>query len=163
MSTNQAPSSSKEVSRSVTAPALKTGKKQSDLGKRVLQILLALQIVYAIGLGLLKCSICMALIRIFFVKPFRIAAYIVMSFCIAWSIMTILIGFLLYLPLDYNWNLMPTKGHCGDQKSAYASVGIIDIFTDSTLLILPLPMIWKLQIPTATGIQFTALFCLGIL
>lgn len=130
--------------------------------QRSLKITLALQILYAVGLGLIKCSICLMLIRVFFVKRFRLAGYSVMAFCTAWTLMTILLAFLLCRPLDYNWNLLPTAGHCGDQRSAYAAVGIIDIFSDVAILILPLPMVWKLQAAKATRLALTALLCLCV-
>ena len=101
--------------------------------------------------------------RIFFIKRFRIAASLVAIFCAAWAVMTILIAFLLCLPLNYNWNLLPTAGHCGNQPSAYAAVGIIDIISDLTILILPLPMIWQLQLPMANKIGLAGILCLGIL
>ena len=86
-----------------------------------------------------------------------------MALCTAWTLMTFLLAFLLCRPLDYTWNLLPTAGHCGDQRSAYAAVGIIDIGTDVMILILPLPMIWTLQLPKTTRTALTFLLCLGIL
>ena len=103
------------------------------------------------------------LIRIFFVRPFRIAAYAVIIFCTLWGLMTILIGFLLCRPLDYNWNLLPTTGHCGNQRSAYAAVCVIDIVTDVAILILPMSMIWRLQLATPRKVALTAVLCLGVL
>ena len=86
-----------------------------------------------------------------------------MTLSIAWALMTILIGFLLCLPVDYNWNLLPTAGHCGNQRSAYAAVGFVDIFSDAAILILPQPMIWKLHLPKTTRIALTGILCLGVL
>ena len=86
-----------------------------------------------------------------------------MAFCSAWSLMTILIAFLLCLPVDYNWNLLPTAGHCGNQRSAYAAVGLVDIFSDAAILILPQPMIWKLQLPKTNRTALTGILCLGVL
>ena len=103
------------------------------------------------------------LIRLFFIRPFRIAGYLVMACCIAWALMTILIGFLLCLPVNYNWNLLPIAGHCGNQRSAYAAVGFVDIFSDAAILILPQPMVWKLQLPKTTRIALTGILCLGVL
>ena len=86
-----------------------------------------------------------------------------MALSIAWAHMTILIGFLLCLPVDCNWNLLPTAGHCGNQRSAYAAVGFVDIFSDAAILILPQPMLWRLQSPKATRIALTGILCLGVL
>lgn len=127
------------------------------------QVLLCGQIFYAIGLGLVKCSITTMLLTVFSVKSFRLAGYAVLAICVLWGVMTILVAFLLCRPLGYNWNLLPPSGHCGNQQSAYAAVGITDILTDVMILVLPLPMIWKLQLPLGNKIALAGLLCLGIL
>ncbi|KAM3072434.1 hypothetical protein ACMFMG_009235 [Clarireedia jacksonii] len=127
-----------------------------------LQLTLAIQVTYAAGVGLVKCSICLLLMRIFSTKKFRIAATIVMGLCIAWATMTILIGFLICHPLDYNWNLKPPGSHCGNQTVAYGSVGVVDILTDTCILILPIPMIWRLQMPKLNKILLVSLLGFGV-
>jgi len=91
----------------------------SDQAKLSLQLILGIQVIYAVGQSLVKSSICLLLMRIFFTKRFRIVASMVMGLCIVWAIMTILIGFLICHPLDYNWNLKPPGNHCGNQNFAY--------------------------------------------
>ncbi|PQE07542.1 integral membrane protein [Rutstroemia sp. NJR-2017a BBW] len=110
----------------------------------------------------IKCSICLLLMRIFSTRKFRIAASIVMGLCIAWAIMTILIGFLICHPLDYNWNLKPPGSHCGNQTVAYGSVGVVDIITDTCILILPIPMVWRLQMPKLNKILLLSLLGFGL-
>ncbi|PQE05647.1 integral membrane protein [Rutstroemia sp. NJR-2017a BBW] len=102
--------------------------------KNAQKVLLGNQMLYGIGLGLIKCSITIMLIRIFSVPRFRIAGYIVLAACVAWVIMTILIAFLICRPLGYNWNLQPTAGHCGNTIAAYTAVGVADIITDLMIL-----------------------------
>ncbi|KAF7952622.1 uncharacterized protein EAE97_002119 [Botrytis byssoidea] len=126
------------------------------------QVLLANQMLYGVGLGLIKCSITIMLIRIFAVPKFRLAGYFVLAMCVSWTVMTILIAFLICRPLGYNWNLQPTAGHCGNTISAYTAVGIVDIITDMMILLLPQPIIWRLQMPTANKIALAALMCFGL-
>ncbi|KAB8288831.1 hypothetical protein EYC80_010733 [Monilinia laxa] len=130
--------------------------------KLSLILILIIQFVYAVGQGLVKSSICLLLIRIFSTRRFRIAASIIMGLCIAWSLMTILIAFLICRPLDYNWNLKPPGNHCGDQNLAYGSVGVVDIFTDTCILILPIPMIWNLQMPKLNKVLLACILGFGI-
>ncbi|KAF7907879.1 uncharacterized protein EAE98_011243 [Botrytis deweyae] len=130
--------------------------------KTAQKVLLANQMLYGVGLGLIKCSITIMLIRIFAVPKFRLAGYFVLAMCISWTVMTILIAFLICRPLGYNWNLQPTAGHCGNTISAYTAVGIVDIITDLMILSLPQPMIWRLQMPTANKIALAALMCFGL-
>ncbi|KAL8945897.1 MAG: hypothetical protein Q9222_007631 [Ikaeria aurantiellina] len=135
---------------------LSTGQFQ-----RGLKILLAGQVLYATGMGLIKCGICLMLIRIFILPSFRLAAYLVMSFSAAWALMTFLLAFLLCGPPQNNWKVTPTAGSCPDRQPAYAAVGIIGILTDLAILILPLFEVWKLQMPRKTKIACSLLFCLG--
>ncbi|TGO32447.1 hypothetical protein BHYA_0316g00020 [Botrytis hyacinthi] len=130
--------------------------------KAAQKVLLANQMLYGVGLGLIKCSITIMLIRIFAVPKFRLAGYFVLAMCISWTVMTILIAFLICRPLGYNWNLQPTAGHCGNTTSAYTAVGIVDIITDMMILLLPQPMIWRLRMPTANKIALAALMCFGL-
>lgn len=77
--------------------------------------------------------------------------------------MTVLLAILLCRPLDYDWSSLPTAGHCGQQRSVYATIAVIDIVTDLAILILPLSMIWNLQLPKSTRIALTAILCMGVL
>lgn len=137
-------------------------KKEAHI---VAQILLANQILYAVGLGLIKCSIVVLIIRVFTVQggPFKFSCYVVLVLCIAWSIATILVAFVLCRPLGYNWNLLPVEGHCGNQTAAYTAIGVTDIITDVMIILLPQPVIWKLRLPTASRIALAGLLCLGLL
>lgn len=74
----------------------------------------------------------------------------VMIFCICWALMTILIGFCICRPLAYNWDMTIPGGSCADQNAAYVAVGGVDIATDLSVLVLPIPMIRKLQMPRIT-------------
>lgn len=129
----------------------------------MLQMILVIQFAYAVGQGLVKSSICLLLMRIFSTKRFRVAASIVMGLCIAWSIMTILIAFLICRPLEYNWNMKPHGNHCGDQNLAYGSVGVVDIITDVCILILPIPMVWSLQMPKLNKALLVCILGFGVL
>lgn len=94
---------------------------------------------------------------------FKAACYFVLATCISWSVATILVAFLLCRPLGYNWNLLPTAGHCGNQTKAYAAIGVTDIITDVMIILLPQPVIWKLRLPTGSRIALAGLLCLGLL
>ncbi|KAF2804350.1 uncharacterized protein BDZ99DRAFT_575572 [Mytilinidion resinicola] len=129
----------------------------------LLKFSLASQVLYAVSLGLVKCSICLMLARIFFVRPFVIAARVAMGFAASWGLMTFLIGILICQPIEMNWNPEVKGGKCGNQNAAFASVGIVDLLTDLVILLLPMPMVAKLQIPRANKIGLVCIFCTGML
>jgi hypothetical protein len=128
-----------------------------------IKLTLMTQFWFAAGVGLVKCSICQMLARIFFLPSFRLAAYIIMGFCVCWAIMTCLIGLLICQPIAMNWDPSTPGGHCGKENIAFAAVGVIDMATDLAILILPLPMVKGLQIPLANKIALLCIFGLGTL
>lgn len=77
--------------------------------------------------------------------------------------MTILIGILICQPVEMNWNPQTPGGHCGNQNAAYSAVGVVDIVVDFAILLLPIPTVLKLQLPTANRIGLMFVFSFGIL
>ncbi|CZR70297.1 uncharacterized protein PAC_20199 [Phialocephala subalpina] len=129
-----------------------------------LKLTLLTQFWFAAGVGLVKCSICQMLARIFSVVPsFGIAAYTIMGICVGWAVMTCLIGLLICQPIAMNWDPTIPGGHCGKENIAFAIVGVVDLATDLAILILPLPEIKGLQIPLANKIALLCIFGLGTL
>jgi hypothetical protein len=66
-------------------------------------------------------------------------------------------------PIDYEWDWRIKDGHCGlDPDLAFVVSGIYNIVLDITLVILPAPIVWQLQLPLIKKISVTAMFALGI-
>ena len=74
--------------------------------------------------------------------------------------------FLVYIfycqPLAVTWNYT-LPGECVDAWSLDLTNGALSIFTDAALLVLPLPMLWRLQFSTRRKIAVSAVFGVGIL
>lgn len=119
--------------------------------------------LYPVTLGLIKCSICVMLIRLFFVRRFKIAALVVMAICISWSVMTILTGLLICRPLSKFWNVHDQKGRCGDKRAAMLAIYTMNVITEVMIWCLPVPMVWQLKVPRAHKIALLGLFGLGIM
>ena len=111
--------------------------------------------------GLIKTSICLTFIRIFFTKPFRVTATAVYVLSIGWSIATILVGYLICSPLSELWT-KSSEGHCGHTTAAYVSLGVLDMVLDIAVFSLPIPMLYKLQVPRRTKVALVATFGLGV-
>jgi hypothetical protein len=75
-----------------------------------------------------------------------------------WSVF--LEAFLLCRPVTYNWNKTIT-GTCADVALAYLFAGISNLLIDLIIVALPLPMLWKLQLPVAKKIGISAMFSIG--
>ncbi|KAI9776829.1 MAG: hypothetical protein M1816_005080 [Peltula sp. TS41687] len=128
----------------------------------LIKLLVVEQVLYGLTLGLVKCSICIVLIRIFIVRAFRVIALVVMSVCVAWTVMNVLVPLLICTPLSYNWDKDIPGGHCGNQKAVYMATGVSNIITEFMIFCLPLSMLWRLQIPMANKIGLLAVFGLGL-
>lgn len=77
--------------------------------------------------------------------------------------MTVLIGILICQPVAMNWNQLTPGGRCGNQNAAFSAVGYIDLLSDLIILVLPIPIVLKLQLPMANKIGLSAIFGAGIL
>lgn len=136
------------------------GRNCSPLTLASYQYSLAGQTNWPITNALIKISICLTFIRIFFTKPFRIAATTVYILSIGWSLATILVGYLICTPLSELWTKAP-GGHCGNTTAAYVSLGVLDVLLDIAVFSLPLPMLYKLQVAKNAKIALVATFGLG--
>lgn len=77
-------------------------------------------------------------------------------------LMTFLVDFLICTPVALNWDPF-VPGHCADQRMAYFFTAIINLLIDIGIVMLPMPLVWKLQMPIAKRIGVIAMFGLGAL
>lgn len=85
-----------------------------------------------------------------------------MTFVLLFGIGLILLAVLICQPLAKYWDpLLP--GTCGSNTASFLAGGIINIVTDVTIVILPMPMVWRLQMAQQRKIALTIAFSLSIL
>ena len=63
-------------------------------------------------------------------------------------------------PVQKQWDFA-VPGHCYSLYGTFIGVTVPNVFIDLLLLILPVPMLWKLQIKTTKKLALTANFLLG--
>lgn len=127
-----------------------------------LQMLIPLAILYSIEMASIKCSICLMLVRIFFIRSFRMAAYMVMTVTILWSIYAAIGTWALCTPIAFNWNPMIPGGHCANRQASFYAIGVLDVATDCLIFLLPIPMIWNLQTAMRNKIGLYLIFSIGV-
>lgn len=101
-------------------------------------------------------------VQIFRLRSLRIAAYTIMVAGVAFCLAVILEAFLLCIPIRYNWD-KSIDGHCGNSYAAYLSVAIVDLLTELSIILLPMPYVWTLQLPVGKKIALTCIFGIGIM
>jgi hypothetical protein len=109
-----------------------------------------------------KISVLDLYIQIFRNRRFRIVSYVMMAVSLGYLIMVILEGFLLCRPVSYTWNKLQ-MGKCGNERKVYLSSGIVNLIIDAAIVILPMPMLWGLQLGMAKKVALTVIFGLGAL
>lgn len=92
---------------------------------------------------------------------FRYAVYVMMSFVVAFWIGLILTGFLICRPIAFNWD-KTLDGQCGSTVGEEVSFAIVNMILDGIIVILPMPVVWRLQMPVKKKIGISCMFGLGL-
>ncbi|KAK2589500.1 hypothetical protein QQS21_012821 [Conoideocrella luteorostrata] len=127
----------------------------------ILKLLIVIQITYAVCMALLKVSICLLYVRIFPQRWIKICSYGIILLSASWALYTILLGLLICRPIAALWE--PKSGTCGDENAGYSSVSAVELVIDVFIILLPLPVVWRLNMTTVSKIATTSLFCLGLI
>ncbi|KAL9100716.1 MAG: hypothetical protein Q9163_003942 [Psora crenata] len=112
------------------------------------------------GVFFLRASILDLYMHLFQTRPFRITCYIMHGLNTGYTAATVLGAFLICQPLSALWN--PRTGSCGSQKSLGLFIGIFNLLLDVCVVILPMPVLWRLQMSMAKKVALTGIFGMGV-
>lgn len=102
-------------------------------------------VLWAVAVTFIRASVLALYIRIFRTKSFRMTCYVVHSINVAFGAATILGATLNCQPIAFNWNRSIPGGYCGDEKALDLFIGVFNLLMDVTVVVLPLPVLWGLQ------------------
>lgn len=108
-----------------------------------------------------KISLLLFYVRIFCVRRFQILVYFVGSVVLAIGITVFFQTIFQCSPVSYGWGQGVGPGTCIDQITFYRYISPFNVLTGILILVLPLPLVWKLQAPRAQKVALTAVFVLG--
>lgn len=63
--------------------------------------------------------------------------------------------------MRFDWDRTIPGGYCGDPQRIFISGLALNLLTDIGIVILPIPMIWKIQINMTEKIAVSGAFLLG--
>jgi hypothetical protein len=111
-----------------------------------LKVELAVALMYPPAITFPKLSILCLYLRIFAGRGYRYATYIICGVLILSLI--VIMGVILGMcqPLAFQWDKAIPGGHCIDEQHFFVWASIPNIVTDVAIILLPLPLIYKLQI-----------------
>ena len=81
---------------------------------------------------------------------------------ILYGLVVFLEAFLICRPMAVDWNAR-IYGTCGDQIVSYLVLEVLGLFIDFTILVVPLPCIWRLHIHWPRKVSIAAMFSIGAL
>lgn len=122
---------------------------------------LAINVLSPIGFGVVKASILVMYGQIFHnIKPFRYAVYIMLGLVTSAAIACFFDNLFICYPVTaliepYYMN------KCIDQAAVFLSTLVINLIFDILILLMPIPVVLGLQLPTRGKIQVLGMFLLG--
>ncbi|KAH6972237.1 hypothetical protein BKA56DRAFT_635300 [Ilyonectria sp. MPI-CAGE-AT-0026] len=108
-----------------------------------------------------KLSILLMYVSVFPVRRMTLACRGLGIFIILWNIGGVLGGLLVCRPISMNWDQTTPGGKCGNQPMYYMALGVINILVEVTMLGLPFPVLYKLQMPLRKKLVVFGMFSVG--
>lgn len=123
-------------------------------------MLFAFQLIYVLAHPIIKTSILLLYKRIFTFNSqlFKYAWYAVLTYVISCGVMGLSLTLSLCKPIRFIWeqSFGTASGTCVDLKAADVGPGVALMAADIMILVLPMPMLWSLQIKWVRKIQVCA-------
>ena len=113
-----------------------------------------------LGFGASKASVLLLYFRIFVQKRFRQCVQVMLGLVTAWTITFFLTNLFACRPVTAL--VEPFYGNkCVDTISMWYAGSVSDIILDLLILLMPIPVVWQLHLPTKQKIGVLAMFFLG--
>lgn len=148
------------------------GKHQEIVSKQdqamLAQIIYGIEILYGPLVTAIKCSILMLYLRLFGVRPvFRKTIYVMLALVVGWCIAVFFAAIFQASPPRLLWttNLkdLPKGAHHIDFTAYLIGTAVPNVVMDFAILLLPMGIVWQLQISKRRKIALSAVFAVGAL
>lgn len=125
-----------------------------------LQSTIATEVFYCPAIACVKFSVLLLYRRIFPNRGFRIITWSLGAFIICYSLVLFFGIIFQCKPIRGAWD--PTvEAKCIDLGRIILITSALNVFTDVSTLCLPLPLLWRLNLPKERKVQLTCIFLLG--
>ncbi len=122
------------------------------------------EILYVLIVILVQSSILCLYLRIFGInKSFARVVHAFLTLVLAWGIATLLTSIFQCSPVSALWNSDTTDRHCIDPQKWLIGTNVPHIIIDFSILLLPMPLIWRLKLSTGRKISLSGVFLVGAL
>lgn len=124
------------------------------------KLVFATELMYDPAIAAVKLSVLLLYRRLFPNRRFRIILWCVGGFIVCYSSIQNVMTIFDCHPIEAIWNPF-VKGTCIDLNTLAIVMGILNIVTDFVTLILPMPLLWRLQISRVWKLQLMGIFLTG--
>ncbi|KAI9649568.1 hypothetical protein NHQ30_002148 [Ciborinia camelliae] len=146
------------------------GKHQWDVRLKDFEIFLYGTYITSISFGLailsIKISILLQYIRIFTAGTRDLmfwSSHALMWINVVFYVTLLFMTIFICTPISKFWNVLDTTGHCLDMSHVFIATGTANTISDFLIILLPQPIIWKLQMSFKEHVGVSAIFSTGLL
>ncbi|KAH8846063.1 hypothetical protein MCOR27_010397 [Pyricularia oryzae] len=125
------------------------------------KVIISFTLLWCATTAFTKLSVLLLFTTLFPTRRMRMAAYVMGGFIIVWCTGAVVATLLMCQPFEMNWNRSIPGGHCGDDPLFYTILGVINIIVEVAILLLPMPVIYKLNMPLHRRLVVVGMFSLG--
>lgn len=127
------------------------------------QSVYALEAIYPACTATTKLSILLLYRRIFTANNvrFRIGLYTIGALLLCWGVSGFFTTVFQCTPIHYLWDQV--SGSCISLEPSLVGLAVINTVLNGAVLVLPLPMVWQLNMPTRQKIAVIGIFILASL
>ena len=119
--------------------------------------------LYALSVCFAKLSILIFYLRLSPQQWFRTLVFLLIGAVGSYTVVYIILNVFPCRPIAAAWNLDIEDAKCIDPWNAYWALSILNILMDVATLVLPIPVVVKLNIPIRQKVSLCFLFATGIL
>ncbi|KAL8692585.1 MAG: hypothetical protein Q9224_003927 [Gallowayella concinna] len=121
-------------------------------------------VLYLVAILFAKLSILLFLNRLFGInRRFRLTVYAAIACVVSYCLIMVLLIIFRCTPVAATWDLMRERTHCVDLINIDIAIGALNIPSDIFILLLPIPMLRKLQMPLHKKLGLGIIMATGIL
>ena len=128
---------------------------------RYVKLEVAFIYMYLFAVTVPKLAILSLYLRIFPEKPYRSACYIISGVLMASLMANITAVSVVCIPFKALWDPSIQGARCINQNAFFRYSTLPNIITDLCMLILPLPVIWRMSLSTRDKFGLSLTFCTG--
>ena len=109
----------------------------------------------------IRISILLFYIHIFAIQRFRQTCWVVIGLNVASFVAVEISTGLICKPIGYSYNRTIPGGHCGDLSTFERFTAVWNLLCDAALVVLPMPILWNLQMKTKKKVGLSIVFGAG--